>query len=217
MVARNFGYITRKLSDLNFLNQVPLECGKEDLTLRWLEAIHHAGNRTLHIIPREKNELLVDEVRDGDVGLRLVQLVSGLEVEQPGLALIRTRLVERSVDELARVFGPPKDLHERLEVLEVLLGIFGCACSETLEILDRPFGTVGSVLLPTLIVRKTVKLIDILTTTCHHDGSGKLLQEPWDGEEAGELGVEEVHNEGGNVGPVNISISHKHDRAITQR
>ncbi|ABT14104.1 hypothetical protein MT325_m550L [Paramecium bursaria chlorella virus MT325] len=51
MVSRVLSDVTRKLSDLHFVGQVPLECGKEDLTLRWLEAIHHAGNRTLHVIP----------------------------------------------------------------------------------------------------------------------------------------------------------------------
>ena len=63
MVTGMLGDIPRKLRNTNLILEIPLERRIQNLPLRDLETVHHIRNRTLQIVVREVDEVLVDKVR----------------------------------------------------------------------------------------------------------------------------------------------------------
>ena len=78
VIGRVLGNGPSQLRDLDLPLVVALEAGEEDLPLAWLQTVHHAGNGALIVHVGEQNQLLVDELRVGDV-IRLLSIEVGLE------------------------------------------------------------------------------------------------------------------------------------------
>ena len=67
---------------LNLLLQLALEATPDDLALTGLQPVRDGRNRTDVIRHREQDELLVDEVGDGDLVHIVVQEGAGLRSRQ---------------------------------------------------------------------------------------------------------------------------------------
>ena len=67
---------------LNLLLQLALEATPDDLALTGLQPVRDGRNRTDVIRHREQDELLVDEVGDGDLVDIVVQEGAGLQSRQ---------------------------------------------------------------------------------------------------------------------------------------
>ncbi len=96
-----FGDITGELSDFDFILELTLEARIHDLALAGLEAIDNVGDRTSVIGHGEKNQLLIDEIRDRDCRYVVIHVRAGLELAQPFFTFIGLFLVESHINHSA--------------------------------------------------------------------------------------------------------------------
>ncbi len=135
VVARVLTDLSRELSNADLCNEIPLEGGLENLTLRGLETIHHRRNAAFQIVVGEVDEILVDELF---VGERLARRNHRLRIlpTKPFLAVIRTRLIERQVD--GGVTRGSLGEGHLFETLKVFLGLVASGGTQSLVVLDLP-------------------------------------------------------------------------------
>src|SRR5699024_4429321 len=92
--------MTSQLDYLHVLLQIAAETGVQNLPLAWLQSVDDRWNGTDVIGHTEKDELLVDKVRVGDLFHRVVQEGSGPVLTQPFLSLISFLFGECKINEL---------------------------------------------------------------------------------------------------------------------
>jgi hypothetical protein len=168
MVCGVFSNVTNKLSDLrlirekkvangsgtyfDFLLHVALEATPHNFPLTRLESIGNGRNGTNVVGHREQNQLLVDELRVGNLFQPMVQVSSRLmcglfslahcqektewylELAQPFLALVRLFLAESELDELSiALLRGGEGNHVLLHVAKIVASVRIFARSQTLE------------------------------------------------------------------------------------
>ena len=104
VVGRVLTDITGQLSHLNLALELPLEAGKQDLTLRGLESVEDVGDGTGIVGIREQDQLLVHKVREADALLLRLGIVEEgilLEGSKPFLAVLNLALGEGHLNQLA--------------------------------------------------------------------------------------------------------------------
>lgn len=153
VVGSCFGDVTDELGHLCFTLQVPLEATKQDLALTRLEAIDNRGDGADVVCHREKHQLLVDEVTDGNLAgvvveesarlelciSRCAKLHAGFracthnEASEPFFSVVSFLLVKGHIDEGAILGVGSCELdHMSFEIREVFFCIFRGGCTQTL-------------------------------------------------------------------------------------
>ena len=99
MVTRVLRDISCKLGHADLIDEITLERGIQDLSLRRLQTIHYVRNRTLQIVVAEVDQILVDEVIIRNL-VSYWHLHSAVISLQPLLAIVCSLLVERQIDRL---------------------------------------------------------------------------------------------------------------------
>ena len=207
------GDVACELGHTNLLRQVPLEGGKQNLTLRGLESVHDRRNRPLQIVVAEVNQVLVNKVRIRNSIARRDECSVVVALE-PLLAVVCTLLVEGQINRriCSRVILKLHCIH----LGKVLLGLISRRCAQSLVVLDLPRSGFALALPPLLVLILRVEHLYLRALHSLDNRSCHVRQKPRNRNQLVPQLVEQIDQQPANVATVQILVRHNHDGPIPQ-
>lgn len=122
VVSRVFRNVARKLGHLNLVHQFSFKATVHDLPLTRLEPVHDIRNRPRVVRQRKLDQLLIDKFFVPDVLLVIVDVLLGVELNEPGLSVVGPVFVKGQVYVLPIfLIDINKLFHILLQIFEILL------------------------------------------------------------------------------------------------